>query len=114
MENPSEASGQSSIPAPPAQPVTPPPPPPPAPYGSRQEWRAWRHQQREYYRAHHGWGWFGMWGWFWAFALILVGVYYLMVNLGLMTWVRGDLIWPILLIVLGVLVLVGRTRPWLS
>jgi hypothetical protein len=55
-----------------------------------------------------------MWGWFWAFALILVGVYYLMVNLGLMTWVRGDLIWPILLIVLGVLVLVGRTRPWLS
>ncbi len=41
----------------------------------------------------------------------MVGGYYLMANLGLFDWVRGDLIWPALLIVLGVLVLVGRFRP---
>ena len=41
----------------------------------------------------------------------MIGGYYLMANLGLFSWVRGDLIWPALLIVLGVLVLVGRFRP---
>lgn len=92
----------------PTPPTVPEAPAPPNPFGTRDEWRAWRRQQREYYRGRNGLGWFGMWGWFWAIALILVGAYYLLVNLGLMTWVRGDLVWPLLLIVLGLLVLIGR------
>ncbi|HET7337913.1 MAG TPA: DUF5668 domain-containing protein [Candidatus Dormibacteraeota bacterium] len=81
MENPSQPPVQTSLPSA--------PPPPPA----------------------HGGAWFGVWGWFWAIALILVGVYYLLVNLGLMSWVRGDLVWPVLLIVLGGLFLISRLRP---
>jgi cell wall-active antibiotic response 4TMS protein YvqF len=87
------------------------PPAVPGPYATRQEWRAWRRQTRNYYGS-AGWtGWSGIWGWFWAIALIMVGGYYLAANLGFFDWVRGDLIWPALLIVLGVLVLVGRFRP---
>src|SRR3974390_267208 len=103
MENVPQQAGQNRTPtAPPAPPA----------YGTHEEWRAWRRQQREYYRTRYGWAWWGMWGWFWAIAMIVVGGYYLLVNLGLMTWVRGDLVWPLLLIVLGLLVLVGRFRPW--
>jgi len=107
------------VPTPPASaaspaPSAPQPPAIPGPYATRQEWRAWRRQTRAYYRSTgwYGWtGWAGIWGWFWAIALIMVGAYYLMANLGLFSWVRGDLIWPALLIVLGVLVIVGRFRP---
>jgi hypothetical protein len=42
--------------------------------------------------------------------LVVVGGYYLLKNLGLLSWLQGDLIWPILLIVLGVLLLVRRAR----
>jgi hypothetical protein len=110
-ENPGRNPTQDAAynPTPPAVPAA---PAPPAPYGTREEWRAWRRQQREYYRARYGLGWFGIWGWFWAVALILVGAYYLLVNLGLMTWVRGDLVWPLLLVVLGVLVLLSRFQRW--
>jgi hypothetical protein len=58
------------------------------------------------------WGGGGVWSWFWALALILIGAYYLLKNLGLLSWLNGDIIWPILLIVLGVLLLVRRGRGW--
>jgi hypothetical protein len=99
----------NSVPPPPA------PPAPPGPSASREEWRSWRRQQRDSW----GGGWYGpwargggVWPWFWGAALIVIGAYYLLQNLGLLTWLRGDVLWPILLIVLGVLMLIGRGRDW--
>jgi hypothetical protein len=42
-------------------------------------------------------------------VLILVGVFFLLANLGLLDWLRWDLVWPALLIVLGIY-LVSRRR----
>jgi hypothetical protein len=57
------------------------------------------------------WGWGrGGWSWFWGAALILVGAYYLLQNLGLLGWIKGEVLGPILLILLGVLLLVQRIR----
>lgn len=109
MENSPQPAVPNPAPTPP--PLPPAAPAPPSPYATHAEWRAWRRQQREYYRAQYGWGWFGLWRWFWAIALIVVGGYFLLVNLGLIASVNGDLVWPVLLIVLGVLVLVSRIRP---
>jgi hypothetical protein len=57
-----------------------------------------------------GWGWFGGWNWFWGAALVVIGAYYLLANLGLLKWLHGDVLWPILLILLGVGILVNRYR----
>jgi hypothetical protein len=57
-----------------------------------------------------GWGGRGVWPWFWGAALILIGGYYLLQNLGLLSWLKGDVLWPSLLIVLGVLLLIRRGR----
>lgn len=97
-------------------PNTVPPPPaeqpnPPGPGASRDEWRAWRRQQRA--RGWYGpwaWGGGGVWGWFWGAALVLIGAYYLLQNLGLLSWLKGDVLWPSLLIVLGVVLLLRRGR----
>jgi hypothetical protein len=58
-----------------------------------------------------GWGWFGG-GWFWGAVLVLLGFYFLLANLGLLGRLRGDVIWPILVILLGVVLLVSRLRWW--
>jgi hypothetical protein len=100
------------------------PPPPPAPTASHDEWRAWRRQQRDYERAmwrSHGWSgpswygpgwyWFGR-GWFWGVVIVIVGLYSLLSNLGLLSWLRGDILWPILIILFGVALLVGRRGWW--
>lgn len=58
------------------------------------------------------WGGFGVWSWFWGAALVLVGAYYLLKNLGWLNWLHGDVLWPSLLIVLGILLLVRRGRAW--
>jgi hypothetical protein len=70
-------------------------------------------------RDHWGGGWYGPWAWgggwwpwFWGAALVLIGAYYLLQNLGLLSWVRGDVLWPSLLILLGVLMLINRGRNW--
>jgi hypothetical protein len=62
-------------------------------------------------------GWSGPWAWggggrswFWGAALILVGAYYLLQNLGLLSWIKGEVLGPILVILLGVLLLVQRIR----
>jgi hypothetical protein len=92
------------------------PPPPPGPEASRAEWHAWRRQQRDYARSQGGWygpgwSWFG-WGWFWGAVLVLLGIYFLLNNLGLLGWLRGDILWPVFLILFGVLLIVGRGRWW--
>jgi hypothetical protein len=53
-----------------------------------------------------------MWSWFWGAALVLIGAYYLLKNLGLLSWLHGDILWPVLLIALGVLMLARRGRGW--
>jgi hypothetical protein len=85
------------------QPTTPQPSPL---QGSRDDWPGWRY--RRGFRA-SGTG----WTWFWGVALILVGGYYLLKNLGLLEWVRGDVIWPLLVIALGIWLIVARViqRP---
>ena len=100
------------------------PPPQPGPAASRDEWRTWRHQIRDYWRAQgraSGWYgpgyWPGPWGWwgggsFWAVVLVVIGIYYLLQNLGLLSWLRGDVLWPALLIVLGLWLLLRRSRWW--
>lgn len=47
---------------------------------------------------------------FWGVALVLIGVYSLLSNLGWLWWLRGDILWPSLLILLGVVLLVRRGR----
>ncbi|HEV2140039.1 MAG TPA: DUF5668 domain-containing protein [Candidatus Dormibacteraeota bacterium] len=108
---------QGPTPPPPADPG---PPPPPATDASRDEWRTWRHQQRDYLRAHRayggwygpGWFWFGAWGWSWGAILVLAGIYFLLSNLGLLNWIRGDVFWPLVLILLGVALILRRGRWW--
>jgi cell wall-active antibiotic response 4TMS protein YvqF len=108
---------------PPNQPTV--PPPQPGPGASRDEWRAWRHQQHDYWRAQRygsgGGGWYGPWNWWgggwWGnwyagAALLVIGAYYLLQNLGLLKWLPGDVLWPLLLILLGVYLLVRRNRGW--
>jgi hypothetical protein len=41
----------------------------------------------------------------------VVGAYYLLQNLGLLKWLPGDVLWPLLLILLGAYLLVRRWRP---
>ena len=94
-------------------------PTPPGPGASRDEWRAWRRQQQTYGHDQWGslsygpWAWGGgVWPWFWGAALVLIGAYYLLQNLGLLSWVRGDVLWPSLVILLGVVMLIRRGRGW--
>ena len=94
-------------------------PKPPGPETSRADWRAWRRQQRDNMHDHWAGGWYGPWGWgggvwpwFWGAALILIGAYYLLHNLGLLSWVKGDVLWPSLLILFGVLILIRRGTDW--
>jgi hypothetical protein len=48
---------------------------------------------------------------FWSGVLIVVGVYFLLYNLGVLWWLRGDIFWPLVLIAIGVWLIVRRTRP---
>jgi len=109
-------------PPPTAQPAG--PPPQPSPDASRDEWRTWRHQTHDYWRGqrHSGfygpYPWFGPWGWwgggwFWGAALLIIGAYYLLRNLGLINFISGDVLWPLLLILLGIYLLVRRGRGWM-
>ena len=96
----------SSVPPPPA-------PTAPGPGATRDEWRAWRRSQWSGgWYGPWGWGWGGAWGWFWGAALVVIGAYYLLTNLGLLNWVKGDVLWPTLLILLGVVLLLRRARSW--
>ena len=47
---------------------------------------------------------------FWPAVLIVVGVYLLLNNLGLLDWVRWDIFWPLVVIAVGVWLIVRRAR----
>lgn len=86
-------------------PPEPPTPPSTTPLPPRQQWRS--------YDWYGGTGtWFGR-GWFWGAALVVLGIYFLLSNLGLLWWLRGDVFWPIVLILFGVFLIArrGRWRP---
>ena len=45
---------------------------------------------------------------FWPVVLIAVGAYFLLLNLGLLDWLRADIVWPVVLIAIGVWLIVRR------
>ena len=47
---------------------------------------------------------------FWPGVLIVVGLYFLLRNLGLLEWLRPDLVVPLLILALGVWLILRRTR----
>lgn len=47
---------------------------------------------------------------FWPGVLIVLGVYLLLSNLHLLTWLHADLVWPIVLIGLGLWLILRRAR----
>lgn len=102
---------------PPSQPQPSGPPSPPPPDAPHDAWHAWRRQQRDYMRAQwrdggwYWWPWFGR-GWFWGAVLVVLGLWFLLDNLGLLGWLRGDIVWPVLLILFGIALIAGRGRWW--
>lgn len=47
---------------------------------------------------------------FWPTVLVVVGVYFLLSNVGLLAWLRFDIVWPVLLILLGAWLIIRRQR----
>lgn len=45
---------------------------------------------------------------FWPAALIVVGVYFLLSNLNLLTWLHAEVAWPVILIGLGLWLILRR------
>ena len=48
---------------------------------------------------------------FWPLALVVLGVYFLLNNLGWLGWLRPEIAWPVVLILLGGWLLIRRARP---
>jgi cell wall-active antibiotic response 4TMS protein YvqF len=42
--------------------------------------------------------------------LVLLGIYFLLRNVGLLDWLHGDIVWPLLLIFAGLWLILRRTR----
>lgn len=51
-------------------------------------------------------------GLFLALALIVLGGYFLLRNLGMLDWLRDDVLWPLVLIALGLVLLLRRGSWW--
>ncbi len=47
---------------------------------------------------------------FWPAVLIVIGLYFLLSNLGWLSWLRGDLVWPLLVVALGLWLIFRRAR----
>jgi cell wall-active antibiotic response 4TMS protein YvqF len=45
---------------------------------------------------------------FWPAVLIVVGLYFLLHNLGLLEWLRADIFWPLVVIGLGLWLILRR------
>jgi fatty acid desaturase len=72
-------------------------PPPPLPARSDRSDRSDRWQHRS--------------GGYWVGAfLVIAGAYFLLANLGLLNWLNWDLVWPLVLILIGLYLVVRRLR----
>jgi hypothetical protein len=40
----------------------------------------------------------------------VLGIYFLLSNLNLLTWLRGEVVWPLILIALGLWLILRRAR----
>jgi phage shock protein C len=47
---------------------------------------------------------------FWPLVLVVIGVYFLLNNLGLLDWLQFGIVWPVLLILLGAWLIIRRQR----
>jgi hypothetical protein len=47
---------------------------------------------------------------FWPSVLIVLGVYFLLNNLGVLWWLKPEIAWPIVLIGFGIWLIVRRVR----
>lgn len=47
---------------------------------------------------------------FWPLVLVVVGIYFLLNNLGALDWLRFDIVWPVLLILFGAWLIIRRQR----
>jgi hypothetical protein len=47
---------------------------------------------------------------FWPLALVAIGIFFLLKNLNLLSWLNGNYVWPVVLIVLGAWLIVRRAR----
>ena len=47
---------------------------------------------------------------FWPAVLVVLGVYFLLNNLGLLNWLDWNIAWPVILIALGLYLVVRRLR----
>ncbi len=45
---------------------------------------------------------------FWPVVLVVIGVYFLLNNLNLLSWLSFDVVWPVILIALGVWLIIRR------
>jgi hypothetical protein len=48
---------------------------------------------------------------FWPVVLIVIGLYFLLSNLQLLSWLHADVVWPLILIAIGVWLILRRARP---
>ncbi len=96
--SPASSSGPTGTPPPPASGGPPPtsPQPPGQPAGPHNWWGPG-------YGRRPG----AVWG---GAILVAIGIYFLLLNLGFLSWWRWDIFWPIVLIALGLLVLARRLR----
>jgi Domain of unknown function (DUF5668) len=46
----------------------------------------------------------------WPLVLVVLGVYFLLNNLGLLGWLRPEIAWPVLLILFGGWLIIRRAR----
>jgi cell wall-active antibiotic response 4TMS protein YvqF len=97
------------------QPPSPGPPAAPGPGASRDEWHDYRHRMRDFMRSQRwsGYRYGGSGGeLFLAVALVVLGAYFLLRNLGLISWFKEDILWPAVLIALGLLLLLRQGTWW--
>ena len=47
---------------------------------------------------------------FWPAVLIVLGISFLLSNMGLLDWLTPSIVWPVLLIALGAYLILRRTR----
>jgi hypothetical protein len=74
------------------------------PVYTREQWRDMRRAQRRGY-------WTGRWSLFWGVVLVVAGTYALLHALRIVPDIRADVVFPVLVIGLGVWLIIDRASP---